>query len=128
VHSIQIVRSKDLPAPGGHYSHAVAHGGLLYVSGQLGRLAGMTDEQAGDIRAQTQRGLSAVEAIVRAGGADLTRILKINLYIADVALWPAANAQYADFMGAHRPARAVIPTGPLHHGALVEIDAIAAVG
>ncbi len=57
----------------------------------------------------------------------MSHIVKMNVYIADVVLWPDANAEYADYLGEHRPARAIIPTGILHHGALVEIDAIAVI-
>lgn len=124
--SIITVTSDELTPPTGHYSHAVAHGGILYVSGQLGRGSGMTDLEAGDAQAQTFRALSAVDAIIRAAGATLSRVLKMTIYVSDVALWPAVNAEYARFMGEWRPARVVVPTGPLHHGALVEIDAMVA--
>lgn len=125
--AVLTIHSPNVPAPGGHYSHAVRHGDLLYVSGQLGRLARMADEEAGDVRVQTRRALSFVREIVRAAGADISGVLKVNIYVPDGALWPAVDAEYAAFFCEHRPARAVIPTGPLHHGALVEIDAIAAI-
>ncbi|MBS0421424.1 MAG: RidA family protein [Proteobacteria bacterium] len=125
--SVRIIQSNELPVPGGHYSHATLHQGVLYISGQLGRTAGMSDAEAGDVAAQTRRALSSVRAILRAAGSELPDLLKVNIYIADVELWPAVNAAYAAVLGNHRPARAVIPTGPLHFGALVEIDAIAAV-
>jgi 2-iminobutanoate/2-iminopropanoate deaminase len=124
--SIEIIRSADVPIPGGHYSHAVAHDGTVFVSGQLGRGPDMTEEEAGDIRVQTRRALHAVAAILRAAGTDISRTLKVTVYVSDVALWPALNAEYAEVLGAHRPARSVVPTGPLHYGALVEIDAVAA--
>jgi 2-iminobutanoate/2-iminopropanoate deaminase len=86
----------------------------------------MTDEQAGDVRVQTRRALLAISAILQAAGTDISRILKMTLYVSDVSLWPSVNAEYAEFLGMHRPARSIVPTGPLHHGALVEIDAVAA--
>lgn len=98
----------------------------MYVSGQLGRGPGLTDAQAGDIRVQTRRALASIEAILQAAGTDLANVLKMNVYISDIDLWPACNEQYAQILGSHRPARAIIPTGALHYGALVEIDAIAA--
>jgi 2-iminobutanoate/2-iminopropanoate deaminase len=52
----------------------------------------------------------------------------MTLYISDINLWGAVNTVYARFMGEHRPARAVVPTKTLHHGFLIEIEAIAAVG
>ena len=59
-------------------------------------------------------------------GSDLSRVLKMTVYVADISLWGAVNETYARLLGEHRPARAVIPTRDLHHGFLVEIDAVAA--
>jgi 2-iminobutanoate/2-iminopropanoate deaminase len=124
---LEIVRVPNLPTPSGHYSHAIVHGGLIYVSGQLGRGPGTTDHEAGDITVQTRRCLGSLVAIVREAGGRPSSVLKVNVYIADIAHWPAVNAVYQDAFGEHRPARAVIPTGPLNFGALIEVDAIAAV-
>lgn len=88
----------------------------------------MTDEDAGDITVQTRRALASVEAIVRAAGGSMAGLLKMNVYVSDIAHWPAVNVEYQRALGEHRPARSMIPTGPLHFGALVEIDAIAAIG
>lgn len=125
--SIRAIQPAELSVPGGHYSQAMLYQGVLYISGQLGRKSGMDDAEAGDIAVQTNRALSSIDAILRAAGADLSHLLKVNVYISSVELWPAVNAAYAAFLGTHRPARAMIPTGPLHFGSLIEIDAIAAV-
>jgi 2-iminobutanoate/2-iminopropanoate deaminase len=50
----------------------------------------------------------------------------MTVYVADIELWSAVNEVYARVFGEHRPARAVIPTGKLHYGFLIEVDAIAA--
>jgi 2-iminobutanoate/2-iminopropanoate deaminase len=128
MNKVAMIQAPGVSPPGGHYSHGVAHNGVLYISGQLGCASGMTAEEAGDIEVQTRRALATIEAIVRAAGGDRSRIVKVNVYLSDLSLWPAMNAAYAAFFGNHRPARAAIPTGPLHHGALVEIDAVAAIG
>lgn len=122
------INAPDVPPPGGHYSHAVAYGGFIYVSGQLGRTKGMSADETGDIEVQTHRALASVEAILCAAGSDRSHIIKVNAYICDIALWPALNAAYARFFGDHRPARAVVPIGPLHFDSLVEIEAVAAAG
>jgi 2-iminobutanoate/2-iminopropanoate deaminase len=67
-----------------------------------------------------------VEAILKASNSDLSRVLKMTVYVADINLWSAVNTVYAKFMGEHRPARAVVPTRELHYGFLIEIEAIAA--
>ncbi len=104
----------------------MAHGDVLYISGQLGRGPNMSDADAGDIRAQTRRSLANVAAILEAAGVDLSRLLKVTVYIAGIEHWPAVDAEYRRALGDHRPARAVVPVGPMHYGSLIEIDAIAA--
>ena len=67
-----------------------------------------------------------VFAILAAAGSRPDLILKATVYVADVAYWPRFNTVYAGRMGAHRPARTVVPVPALHHGYLVEMDVVAA--
>lgn len=119
------VMSREAPAPGGHYSQAIVAGGTVYVSGQLGVLRGQDPSRS--LREQTLFALASIEAILKPAGCDRTRVAKTTLYISDIAGWDEVNAAYADFFGDHRPARSVVPTGPLHFGARVEIEAIAVI-
>lgn len=121
------IKTADAPAPGGHYSQAIVHNGLVFVSGQLSIDPHTGEKRLGSIEEQTEQTLKNVAAIVRAANSDLSRILKMTIYVSDINLWSAVNTVYARFMGEHRPARAVIPVGELHYGFLIEIDAIAAV-
>ena len=124
--NIKSVKTEDAPAPGGHYSQAVVHNGLAFVSGQLSIDPHTGEKKLGSIEEQTEQALKNVAAILKAANSDLSRVLKMTVYVADINLWGAVNTVYARFMGDHRPARAVIPTGELHYGFLVEIEAIAA--
>jgi 2-iminobutanoate/2-iminopropanoate deaminase len=123
---IKTILTQNAPAPGGHYSQAVVHNGLVYVAGQLSIDPQTGERKLGSIEEQTEQALRNVAAILEAAGSDLGRVLKMNVYVADIELWAAVNAVYAKVLGEHRPARAVIPTKELHYGFLVEIDAIAA--
>jgi len=123
----QRISTSNAPTPAGHYSQAVVHNGLIFVSGQLSIDPSTGERLLGSIEEQTEQTLKNVAAIVEAANSDLSRILKMTVYIADINLWSAVNSVYAKFMGEHRPARAIIPTGPLHYGFLIEIDAVAAV-
>ncbi len=123
---IRMVQTKDAPAPAGHYSQAVVYGGLVYVAGQLAIDPRTGERKLGSIEEQTEQTLANVAAILKAAGSDLSRVLKMTVYVADIGLWGAVNETYARVMGAHRPARAVVPTKELHHGFLVEIEAVAA--
>ena len=109
----------------GHYSPGVLVGNILYISGQLpidpetGQLA------AGDIEAQTKAALGNVERVLTAAGLAKMDVAMCRVYIPDMAYWDTVNDIYADFFGEHKPARVIVPTRELHHGALVEIEAMA---
>ena len=64
-------------------------------------------------------------AILAAAGSSMDRVAKATVYIDEVGNWPQANAVFAEAFGSHRPARAIVPTGPLHHGFSIEIEAVA---
>ena len=123
---IRTVQTEDAPTPAGHYSQAVVYGGLVYVAGQLAIDPRTGERKLGSIEEQTEQALTNVAEILKAAGSDLSRVLKMTVYVADISLWGAVNETYARLLGEHRPARAVIPTRDLHHGFLVEIDAVAA--
>ena len=111
--------------PGGQYSHAVAAGGFVFVSGQLpipvdGRIdAGMPFAQ------QVRVTLQNVEHALAAAGAALRDLVKVTVYLTSEDDWDEFNDVYAAFFGEHRPARAAVPVGPLHYGFRIEIEAIA---
>jgi 2-iminobutanoate/2-iminopropanoate deaminase len=123
---IKKIQTPDAPAPGGHYSQAVVHNGLVYVSGQLPIDARTGEKQLGSVEEQTELVLGNIAEILRASGSDLSRVLKMTLYVADIDLWSQVNAVYARVLGEHRPARVVVPVKELHYGFLIEIEAIAA--
>lgn len=120
------ISTPDAPAPAGHYAQAIACGGFLFVSGQLPLDPATKAPVGGSLADQTRRVLENVAAIVRAGGSDVHRIVKMTLYVSDISGWASVNEVYADFFGDHRPARAVIPVGELHHGVGIEVEAVAA--
>ena len=125
---IDRIETPNAPKPAGHYSQGVVHNRILYVSGQLSIDPKTGERKLGSIEEQTEQALNNVHGIIQAAGSDWDRVLKMTLYVADINLWDAVNKVYIRVLGEHRPARAVIPTGPLHHGFLIEIDAVAAIG
>ena len=124
--TIKTVATAQAPTPAGHYSQATVHAGLVYVAGQLGIVPG-SGQRLQAVADQTRQALHNIDAILQAAGSSRDRVLKVNVYVSDIGLWDQVNEVYTEFFGDHRPARAVVPTGPLHHGLCVEIDAIAAV-
>jgi 2-iminobutanoate/2-iminopropanoate deaminase len=121
---VELITSQKLAAPGGHYSQGVVTGGLLFVSGQL-PFNPATGTFAEGVDAQFLQAMANVEAVLLAAHASLANLVNVQIFITDVEQWPIVNAHYAKMMGAHRPARAIIPCGQLHYGALVEITAVA---
>lgn len=124
---MQRISTAAAPEARGHYSQALVHEGVVYVAGQLPIVPGRPDERLDTFEAQARRVIDNVAAILEAAGSGADLILKATVYIADIAHWPAFNAIYAERLGAHRPARTVVPVAQLHYGYLVEMDAVAAV-
>ena len=122
---IKRITTPNAPKPAGHYSQATVYNGLVFVAGQLSIDPATGAHKTGTIEEQTELALNNVLAILQAAGSDWSRVLKMTVYVADINLWDAVNKVYGRLLGDHRPARAVIPTGALHHGFLIEIDAVA---
>jgi reactive intermediate/imine deaminase len=124
--AIEMIVTDAAPTPAGHYSQATAYDGLLFVAGQLPVRPDGTHAPDAPFEDQARQALANLIAILRAGGSAPDRVLKVNVYIAGIDHWPAFNRVYAELFGDARPARAVVPVPALHHGYLVEVDAIAA--
>lgn len=120
---MHILQSHKIPAPKGHYSPAISHGGFLFISGQVP----FTEEQAVsvEIEEQTRITLQKVATILEAAGCQRSDVLQCRIYISDMSLWARVNAVYADFFGDHKPTRCIVPVGELHYGCLIEMEALA---
>lgn len=122
---MQFVTIPNAPRPAGHYSPAVITGNLIYVSGQVPMDPVTGEKVTGSFDAQCRQAMNNIVTILRAAGSDLTHVVKVNAYITDINDWAEFNTIYAEYFGEHRPARAVLPVGPLHYGFKVEIEVIA---
>lgn len=123
---MKTISTDKAPRPAGHYSQAVVCGGVVYVAGQLGGDPDRPGKPAGGAAAQTKQAMANVAAVLAAAGSGLGNILQSTIYVTDIELWAEVNQAYAEAMGEHRPARAIVPIGPLRSGYLVEIQVIAA--
>ena len=112
--------------PGGHYTQAMVHGDIVYVSGQLGFEPKSSTPELVSVEQQVRNCLGNLKAILDDAGSSMNHVIRTTVYISDVALWPEVNAIYANVFGDHRPARTIVPCNTLHHGFQVEIDAMAA--
>ena len=121
---IKSVFPATMQKPKAHYSPAVVHKGIVYVSGQL-PLDANGEAQLGSIEEQTELCMKNIETILKAAGSDLHHILKVSVFIADIGNWAKFNETFAAIMGHHRPARIVVPCNLLNRGCGIEIDCIA---
>ncbi|MFN4146025.1 MAG: RidA family protein [Runella sp.] len=122
---MEFIETPHAPLPGGHYSQAIVHHNLVYVSGILPITPSgekLTDD---NIEVQTLQVLKNLEAILSAAGTDKNKVLKVTVYISDMEDWSKVNAHYATFFESHKPARSIVPVGTLHYGLNIELEAIA---
>ena len=121
-----VVRTESAPAPfqGAPYSQAIAAGGFVFVSGQLGLNPGDT-AISGGIEEQTERIFANLAAILAEAGTGLDRLVKTTVYLQNLDDFQAMNGVYAQHVGDRPPARSTVEVAKLPSGALVEIEAIA---
>ncbi|MEE4344061.1 RidA family protein [Pseudomonas alliivorans] len=122
---LELIHTPDAPTPGGHYAQAVRHQGVLHVSGQLPVRADGSHSLDEPFEIQATIALDNLLAILAAGGCCTDDLIKVTVYVTGVKHWPAFDRIYARYLGEHRPARAVVPVPELHHGYLIEIEALA---
>ncbi len=122
----QPVQASGLPKPAGPYSPGIIFDRLVLVSGQ-----GATDPDTGtlqghDVETQTRQVFRNIQAILEAGGSDLSKVLRCGVFLVDLRDFEKMNAVYAEIFGDHRPARTTVQVAALPDpGLRVEIDAIA---
>lgn len=120
------ILTSDAPGAIGPYSQGVRAGGLVYTSGQL-PLTPSGDLVSDDVGRAARQALENVRAILAAGGASLKDVVKVTVYLADMAQFAAVNEVYAQFFSEPYPARTCIAVAGLPRGALLEIEAQAVV-
>ena len=121
-----VVKTLDAPAAVGPYSQGIKAGDLIFVSGQLPMTPGgelITD----DIAAAADRSLQNVRAVLEAAGASMDDVVKVTVFLADMADFGAMNEVYKRYFTEPYPARAAIAVKELPKGAPLEIEAIAVV-
>lgn len=117
--------SPSAPAPVGHYSHVCSAGGLAFISGQLpirSDGAALTGEP---FEAQAHQVLRNLQGCLEAMGLEKKDLVQVRVYVTSIRNWPLFNEIYSNWIGAHRPARAVAGVSELHFGLDIEIEAVA---
>ena len=122
-----VVSTGKAPKAIGPYSQGIKAGDFVFTAGQAGVDPATGKLVEGGIAEQTRQVLKNIQAILEAAGTSLDRVVKVGVFLQDMADFQAMNAVYAEFFPPDKnpPARTTVQAARLPLGALVEIDAIA---
>ena len=124
---LQPIHTDQAPKAVGAYSQAILHQGMLYTSGQIG-LDPMSGQMvADDVASQAKQVVANLSAVIKQAGGNLNQIIKVTIFLEDMADFPIVNQIYADWLGDHRPARSTVAVAALPLAAKVEMDCVVAV-
>lgn len=122
-----IIATPNAPAAIGTYSQAVKVGDTVYLSGQIG-LDPATMQLEADIDAQIHRTFANLKAVIEAAGGSFADIVKLNVFLTDLANFAKVNEAMSQYFVQPYPARAAIGVKELPRGALVEMDGVVVLG
>jgi reactive intermediate/imine deaminase len=121
------VNTHAAPAAIGPYSQAIRAGDTVYLSGQI-PLDPETMQLVEGFEAQVKRVFENLKAVCEAAGGDFSRVVRVTIYLTDLAQFPKVNDLMATYFREPYPARVTIGVASLPRGALVEIDAVMFLG
>ncbi|HKY01153.1 MAG TPA: RidA family protein [Burkholderiales bacterium] len=122
-----VITTTGAPGAIGTYSQAVRCGDTVYISGQIG-LDPATMQMVEGIEAQIHRVFSNLKAIAEAAGSTLEEVVRVTIYLTDLAHFAKVNEIMATYFPQPYPARAAVGVSSLPRGALVEADAVLVIG
>ena len=121
----QIIKPKNSPTAVGPYNHAVRVGDLLFTAGQIPIDPATGNLVAGDIKAQTERVLQNLKAILDDQHLTFANVVKSTVFLTNLGDFAAMNEVYAKYFTENYPARSTIQVSALPKGAMVEIEVVA---
>ena len=122
--SRSIIQTEHAPSAIGPYSQAVRAGNTVYLSGQISLDPASGGMVHGDIGAQARRVFDNLKAVCEAAGGSLENVVRVGIYMTDLAHFAAVNAVMQDYFTPPYPARATVQVAALPRAAQVEVDAI----
>ena len=123
---MEIITTKAAPAAIGPYSQAIIENGMVFTSGQIPLAPDTGEMVGGGVKEQAEQVIGNLKAVLAAAGSDLAHVVKTTCFLTDMGNFSAFNEVYAQhFTG--KPARSCVAVLALPKGALVEIEAVAAV-
>jgi reactive intermediate/imine deaminase len=124
----EVIKTGHAPQAIGPYSQAVKVGNTVYLAGQIPLIPETMALEQGDMHAQIQRVFENLGAVAKASGGSLQDIVKLNVFLTDLGHFPLVNEMMMQYFREPYPARAAVGVSALPKGAMVEMDAIMALG
>lgn len=122
--SKEIILTDKAPAAIGTYSQAVKVGNTVYLSGQIPLDPASMEVVEGGIHNEINQVFKNLTAVCEAAGGSLQDIVKLNIFLTDLANFPIVNEVMAENFSTPYPARAAIGVSELPKGVAVEMDAV----
>ncbi len=119
------IDSKHAPEPIGPYSHMVRVGDMLYLSGQIALNPDTMALNAANTETEVRQVFKNIEAVLKAGGADLNNIVKLTVFVTDLGQFDSVNVVMSELLSPPYPARSTVQVAALPRNATVEVEAIA---
>ena len=123
--SKMVVSTSNAPDAVGPYSQAISANGFVFCSGQIPLDPATGELVEGSMADQARRCMQNLSAVLEAAGSSLIHMVKVTVYLADMADYAEFNDAYAEFVGAEPPARAAFSVSGLPKGARVEVECVA---
>ena len=126
--STRIVQTDAAPAAIGPYSQAIMAGGFLFTAGQIAFDPATMQLVEGDVVVQTRRVMANLNAVLAAAGAGWKDVVKMTVFLTNMADFPRVNEVLAEVLGESRPARSTVQVAALPRGVPIEIEMVAHLG
>ena len=123
--SIKFISTDHAPKAIGPYSQATVANGFIYTAGQIALDPATMEVVTGDVKAQTERVMATLQAVLKAAGSDLSKVVKTTVFLQTMDDFAAMNEVYAKWFGEHRPARSTVAAAGLPRNVRVEIEIVA---
>ena len=123
--SIEYIATDAAPKAIGPYSQGTIANGFIFTAGQIALDPATMEIVTGDVKAQTERVMTNLQAILQSAGSSLSQVVKTTVFLSTMDDFAAMNEVYARWFGGHRPARSTVAAKGLPRNVLVEIEVVA---
>jgi 2-iminobutanoate/2-iminopropanoate deaminase len=123
--AIRKITAENAPPAIGPYSQAIVVGDAVYLSGQLGIRPEDGKLVEGGVISETKQALETIKAVLLAAGSNLSKVVSVTVYLADMADFTKMNEIYSKYFKEPYPVRTTVGASKLPKNASIEISAVA---